>query len=385
MQKLVLVPIGPESSEAGNVVVFKSPFTIGRAATNDLPLPRRNVSGKHARLEFDTTTLSWFVIDEGSTNGTFVAGRRIEGRQVLPIGSAITFAGCLFRVASEIDVNFDDSTHLASQTAFTGTMDVLDVIDRQLTYPHFQPIFDLTTRRAVAWEALGRATTPEGNLNPGRMFYLAEQTGLQGSLSLCFRQSATHCVECGHCWKNDPAPLIFINIHPAEIVAESMEESLSTLAAAARQANYTIVIEAPESWVSRTEEMKVLVQQIRQAGMKVAYDDFGAGQSRLHDLITVPPDFLKFDRGLIADITDQPVKRKLVEAVIEACRELDVITLAEGIETPKELEACESMGIDLAQGFLLGRPMPAYTLFDAQTNALPSTCQYVKLELVSTD
>jgi EAL domain-containing protein (putative c-di-GMP-specific phosphodiesterase class I) len=71
-----------------------------------------------------------------------------------------------------------------------------------------------------------------------------------------------------------------------------------------------------------------------------------------------------------------------VEAVVEACRELDVMTLAEGIETEEELQACESMGIDLLQGYLLERPRPAYHLFSRRETDLPSHCQYVKLGLI---
>lgn len=128
--------------------------------------------------------------------------------------------------------------------------------------------------------------------------------------------------------------------------------------------------------------MRDLVAKVREAGMRVAYDDFGAGQSRLEDLMSVPPDYIKFDRALITNIADDPVKHDLLEAMIKACNTLNTITLAEGVETEAEFAACERLGVKLIQGFYLERPRPAFELFGQDTAGLPKDCQYRRLGMV---
>ena len=91
----------------------------------------------------------------------------------------------------------------------------------------------------------------------------------------------------------------------------------------------------------------------------LAYDDFGAGQSRLRELVEVPPDFLKFDMGLIRDIDSAPqIKRNLVASLAETANEAGTTTLAEGVSTADELRCCVDMGIKLIQGFYFCRPEP---------------------------
>ena len=106
------------------------------------------------------------------------------------------------------------------------------------------------------------------------------------------------------------------------------------------------------------------------------------GQSRLSDLITVPPDFLKLDRQLVSGLDSNQVKQDLGQALVNACRDLHVTALAEGIETPEERDACLAMHIDLGQGFLLGSPQPAYELFEVDVRTLVDDCPFVRLNIV---
>ena len=139
----------------------------------------------------------------------------------------------------------------------------------------------------------------------------------------------------------------------------------------------------PETWISNTEQVRSLAEKVRALGIKVAYDDFGAGQSRLAELIAVPPDFLKLDRELVTGLGDNQVKQRLVKAIVNACQDLNVTTLAEGIETPEELQACLDLRIDLGQGFLLGSPQPAYEIFDTDVTTLVDTCPFVQLNIIN--
>lgn len=261
-------------------------------------------------------------------------------------------------------------------------MDLIVILDQNRTYPHFQPIVDLATGQTVGWESLGRAApvTPGNNPDVGLLFWLAKQNNLETKLSLAFRSSAQACAECRHCWPNPSTSYLFVNVHPSEIKGADFLDRLAAFAQAPIRNNYQLVIEMPESWVCKTEEMQHIVKALRQHGLKVAYDDFGTGQSRIADLIGVPPDFLKLDRELVAGIDSNRVKRNLVQAIVQSCRELNVVTLGECIETEAEKNACIDLGIQLGQGYLLSRPKPAYDLFSIDKGTLPADrCPFVRL------
>ncbi len=105
--------------------------------------------------------------------------------------------------------------------------------------------------------------------------------------------------------------------------------------------------------------MRALGEALRSLNIQLAYDDFGAGQARLVDLIEVPPDYLKFDICLVRDIhkgTDQ--RRQMLETLVRMAHDLGVAVLAEGIECQEEGEICAQLGFDFAQGYYYGKPAP---------------------------
>lgn len=98
---------------------------------------------------------------------------------------------------------------------------------------------------------------------------------------------------------------------------------------------------------------------LRDLDMRLAYDDFGAGQARLLELMEVPPDYLKFDMSLTRGIAIAPFARQhILASLVRNTRDLGIVTLAEGIETEEEHEACRELGFELGQGFYYGRPRP---------------------------
>ena len=100
---------------------------------------------------------------------------------------------------------------------------------------------------------------------------------------------------------------------------------------------------------------------LRELGIQLAYDDFGAGYARLQELMDVPPDVLKFDIALIRDIHRRPPhSRQVIQTLVRMAKNLGIKTLAEGIEEPEELAVCREMGFDYAQGYLLGKPEPRF-------------------------
>ncbi|MGL5095266.1 MAG: EAL domain-containing protein [Planctomycetia bacterium] len=382
---LILKSHGSDEGTGEYLVVTESPFRFGRKPGNDAQIIQPDVSGVHAEIRFEAGF--WFVHDNNSTNGTFVNGKRIDAPVRLSTGDVVHFATRGFQVVPNVDRREDNmfSTKvLTDSSEIRGMVDLLAIVNEQRAYPFFQKIIDLKTEESVGYEALGRAPTIDGVQSPGALFWLAGLNKVEGRLSRTFRDAARDCVQCQHCWPNESGaqlPYIFVNLHPAELGEKKFMESLEEFSRSDMQRLCRIVLEMPESWACRVDEMQVIVREIRELGMRVAYDDFGQGQSRISDLLTVPPDFLKLDRQLIASLATQKVKHNLVKAIVDACRDLRVRTLGEGVETVDEKKACIDLGIDLGQGFLFGRPAPAYEVFGVGTPTLPASCPFIRLEV----
>jgi EAL domain-containing protein (putative c-di-GMP-specific phosphodiesterase class I) len=377
---LVLKSHGGDEGGEEYIVVNRSPFSVGRRQDNDSQIARPDVSAKHAVLCFQNG--AWYVVDKESTNGTFVNGKRISQPVMLRSGDVLYFATKGYHVVQRV-MSVQESSEptriIGDSSEIRGALDLINIIDKQRTYPYFQPIQTIDRRETVGWEALGRAQAHDGMVTAGSLYFLAERAKVEATLSARFRDSAQVCAECRHCWTSPVGRYLFINVHPAELRDARPLQWLDQYCQAEIAQLYRLVVEIPESHVCNTEEMQTLVSEIHARGLKVAYDDFGRGQSRIADLISVPPDFLKLDRELIGSLGLNPVKHSLVKAIVAACRDLNVSTIGEGIENEEELAACQAIGIEYGQGYFLGRPASAYDLFGADRSTLPDICPYVKL------
>ena len=105
-------------------------------------------------------------------------------------------------------------------------------------------------------------------------------------------------------------------------------------------------------------DFKVLIHDLRQAGFTVSIDDFGTEYANLSLLSAIEFDVLKLDKSLVDDVAWNQRARTVVEAIVDICRKMHIQVVAEGIETEEQLIALRGCGVELAQGFLLGRPVP---------------------------
>jgi EAL domain-containing protein (putative c-di-GMP-specific phosphodiesterase class I) len=395
MPNPLLILQSQTSGDAGDdfLIVDRTPFIVGRDRHCDAYVPLRDISKRH--VSFSHAEGTWWVTDLGSTNGSYVRGEKIKpGTPVqVALGDFISLGKQLYRVVPTTD-RTTGSSDVSRTQRVPGVGEVqhlgpelVRILEQQRTYPYFQPIVDLTTEKPVGWEALGRAAGDEGPIPIGKLFLIAVYHRRETALSLSLRESARQCAECRYCWPNPEPAYLFLNVHPNEIHDERrFTRSLRELAESEDLRRwYHPVIEMPESLVSDVAQTRRVVEEIRSLGLGVAYDDFGQGQARLEDLVTVPPDFVKLDRRLIVDLGADRALYKIVRALVDTCRELKVRTVGEGIETAEELQACREVQIELGQGFLLQTPQPAYRLFDADPATLPSQrpeCPFVQLSLL---
>ncbi len=338
------------------------PFVIGRSKDCHLRLSSPEVSRIHAEIRQKDRHL--LVRDMDSTNGTFVNSVRLTGEQELADGDILHFGSVEFRVRRhEPDVPAEnsgedelDKTGLWRQPVLTHRFERCEkefraMLSQERADAVFQPIVELATGAIHAYEALGRTTFPGLPPDPGGLFRIAEHLGLEKELSNLFRLRAVHLAgglprECR----------LFLNLHPAEMDLAYLLRVVDSLAAA--RPRQTLVIEVNEKAVTHLPTMKQLRTRLGELHMEMAYDDFGAGRTRLLELMEVPPDYLKFDMALIRNIHGQPEKfHQTLALLVRMAKNLDIHTLAEGIETREEETVCRQLGFELGQGFLYGRPV----------------------------
>ena len=347
------------------------PFRVGRAPDQELVLSSRHVSKHHAEIYSDGEALR--VRDLGSRNGTFL-NRQPMTDAPLHDGDILHFGESEFRLTGTTAASSEDRTGDTATLVRRGPLpqhfetrvrDLRDLLDKEAITMVFQPIVDMTTRRTSACEALGRGCHPNLPKNPVELFEIAGQIGpkAQVKLSQLFRRRAVEMV------KGLPEPpVLFVNTHPVELETPGLVESLEELRSFAPGVD--LVLEIHESALAQTDFIVWLRARMLEINVGLAYDDFGAGQARLFELAEAPPHYLKFDRRFVKEFDTAPVTRqRLVASLVAAARELLVRTVAEGVETEKEAEACARAGFSFAQGYHFARPGPVESLQDSLSEA----------------
>jgi EAL domain-containing protein (putative c-di-GMP-specific phosphodiesterase class I) len=134
----------------------------------------------------------------------------------------------------------------------------------------------------------------------------------------------------------------------------------------------SLVLEIHEAAATSVAQMRQLRLVLNDLGMKLAYDDFGAGQARLAELGDAPPDYLKFDIQLIRNIDGASAERqRMLESLVRIAADLGILSLAEGIETAAEHETCRRLGFVYGQGYRYGVPATAATFVGNTSRLTP--------------
>lgn len=348
-------------------VIAQLPCRIGRSKENDLVIANLGLSRVHAVLARDISG-QIRLIDENSTNGTFVNRRRVEGYCLLNENDIIHFASAEFKLHMTL---VDQSTVLPFDEMHTMLMpenmslserfvpneaEFDELINGYGLSGAAQPIVDAQTRQVMGYELLGRANHPLLPHTPIELFGLAQAMDRELELSLAFRDFGTSRI-APHCTGYS----LFINAHPKETFSESFYASLERLHKTSP--DISIVVEIHESAVTDIVKLRQFASRLTQLGIRFAYDDFGAGQARLLELADVPAHFVKFDISLIRGLHKASErKRQVVRNLVQMVLATGSVPLAEGVEDEEEAKVCIEMGFQLIQGYLTGRPIPEESL-----------------------
>ena len=226
---------------------------------------------------------------------------------------------------------------------------------------HYQPIIDLRTDRIVKLEALVRWRHPRrGLLNPGHFLAIAEETGQVADIDAIVLRIASRDVARWNHSRPGRAPLrIGVNMSVRNFrQADLTDKILQVLQNAGCDPSW-VTFEITESTMMQDVSTALdVLQRLRDSGVGFSIDDFGTGYSSLAYLQRLPLDTLKIDRSFIDGLGGDQDDELMVRTIISLASALSLEVIAEGIETPLQLERARSLGCDRAQGFLIARPAP---------------------------
>lgn len=222
--------------------------------------------------------------------------------------------------------------------------------------PYFQPIICLKTGKIFAYEALirGWVVDTKEPISPSELFALSDSLQLtQDFDQLCQQLALENFKE----FDNNNDALLFMNIHTNCIYKESVDDGvLPDLTERMGFHPSVIGLEFIESKANSSHELIYFVRQQRESGFLIVVDDFGSEHSNIERLILIHPDIIKIDRNIIHGIDKDAYRQSILKSIVSLSEMTGSVCLAEGVETEEELLTCALLGVNLLQGFAIGRP-----------------------------
>lgn len=223
---------------------------------------------------------------------------------------------------------------------------------------HFQPRVSLRDEEVYSFEALLRWEHPEkGPISPGVFIPISEESGFIRKIGDWVLEAA--CRQA-HEWIQEGREntLVSVNLSPVQITYGTPLDSIKEVLSRWPIPPECLEIEITEGGLVKNEKQAIeLLTNIRDLGVRIALDDFGTGYSSLAYLRRLPIDTLKIDRSFVSDLADDPESVQVFGAIIDLAGKLRLETVAEGVETGKQLDIVTSFGCDSVQGYYFAKPL----------------------------
>lgn len=220
--------------------------------------------------------------------------------------------------------------------------------------PHFQPLVDLRDGKVGGYEILARWThATRGPIPPDQFIPAAEASGAIGELTLNLLRRA-----CREASGLEGAPHLSLNVSAAQLEESDFAQKLLKVLDEAKFPPARLEVELTEAaLVTDLAAARTVVHALQEKGVHVALDNFGAGHASLTQLRLLPFDKLKIDRSFVRAMTANKEAAIMVRAMISMAKSLELVVVAEGVETEDQARALASLGCDMAQGYYFGRAM----------------------------
>jgi diguanylate cyclase (GGDEF)-like protein len=233
------------------------------------------------------------------------------------------------------------------------------VIEQEGLELHYQPKMEMTTGRVIGVEALVRWPHPvEGLVPPDEFVPIAERTGLIGPLTdFVLRTALAQCRQ----WQEAGHDLsVAVNLSARSLLDADLVGDIARALAASGVDASKLVLEITETSVmsDAVYAMQVL-NRLSMMGLTLAIDDFGTGYSSLSYLKRLPVDEVKIDKSFVLNMQEDENDAVIVRSIVELAKNLGLRVVAEGVETTSTWDALRDMGCDIAQGYVISRPLAA--------------------------
>lgn len=277
-----------------------------------------------------------------------------EGAQLLQQADCAMFAAK--RSGKNSIVHFGDDLGSAARERLTLEGELQDALAKGEISVHYQPEFDLGNLSVVRFEALARWTHPRlGQIVPLSFIPIAEESGLILPLGAHIMERA-----CSHAatWQDIARRPVqaAVNVSSIQFARDSFfEEVADVLHRTGLQPNLLQIEITESATVSGVDRTAETMRRLKRMGVSVAVDDFGTGYSCLSYLPKLPFDALKLDRSFLHELMVRRETKDFVRSILTMASNLQMKVIVEGIEKREQLNLVKTLGINEAQGFLLGR------------------------------
>jgi diguanylate cyclase (GGDEF)-like protein/PAS domain S-box-containing protein len=267
---------------------------------------------------------------------------------------------------------FQVGSHESGMQALRTVGELRRGVERGEIVPYFQPIVELQSGRIVGFEVVARWLHPDrGLLPPAEFLPFAEESGLLVSLGASMmRNSLSQMARwraAGHSFANGS---VAVNVGSRQLVDSSFLPTVVEILDETGLDPDSVWFEITESaLLADARAATSTLREIRGLGIHLSVDDFGTGYSSLTYLKRFPVEAIKIDRSFVSGLGIEDEDSTIVEAVIQLGRALGLTVVAEGVESPLQLQRLRDLKCDRGQGYLFGRPRPA-NLIETELSAI---------------
>ena len=252
--------------------------------------------------------------------------------------------------------------------SYEMTQHATDMVDLQsrlrnaltqgLIKPYYQPLVDLKTGKTMGVEVLARWLPEDGGTAPSPAVFIpvSEETGLIWALSESMINQAGKDIVA---WQKQGVQMKYsINVSARQFSDDNFCNQAIEQFEGLGVDPTTVQIELTESVLLNDSQRSLeKIQELKSKGFMIALDDFGTGFSSLHYLTLFPFDTLKVDRAFVTNIIEDKKQFSIAKSIINLAHDLDLVVVAEGIETEEQRQVLFELGCDIGQGYLFSRPI----------------------------
>lgn len=225
---------------------------------------------------------------------------------------------------------------------------------------YLQPKYMFSDEKIIGAEALVRWNDPHrGMVSPNEFIPLFERNGFVKKIDTYMFESVCRLLNR---WKNEMGELtgmiISVNFSRIHLNNRLLPEDLLAITKRYEIDPSMIEIELTEGTIfDNDEQMIEIMNQLKGYGFHISIDDFGKAYSSLNTLKNLPADILKLDKAFFKESTDNSKGKKIISSMLNMAKDLELVTVAEGVETREQVEFLKELGCDIAQGFYYAKPM----------------------------